>query len=93
MTIRQNILEMMAQYLADFNRRDPERIVKYFQIPCIGITPAGIFQYTSVEDVLGLFRDSLAQLESDGFDHSDWVDIHLQVIDTKSLRTHRIKSP
>ncbi|MDA0263039.1 MAG: nuclear transport factor 2 family protein [Chloroflexi bacterium] len=76
----QEVDQLFVDYFRDFGKLDLEAIVAYFHLPCMFITPTGVFVFSTASEVEGFWRPRFDDLRSNGFARTERSDASIKVL-------------
>ena len=74
------IVQVLTDYVNDFNRFDSKAIVPYFHQPCMMITRQGLFMLASSMEIEGLLESMQENMKARGYARSAWAHQHVKLL-------------
>ncbi|MEQ3727371.1 MAG: nuclear transport factor 2 family protein [Tateyamaria sp.] len=84
MTDRADIEALFDSYLSRWNARDFPRMASLFTEPTIYMTESGPLPIASRQEMEAMFRNKFAELDDEGFDHTEIGGITVSQCDAKT---------
>jgi ketosteroid isomerase-like protein len=90
---REAITRTYADYFRAFQSLDPEAILPYYFVPCLFLSPQGVFVIRDATEALTLFGDMTKGLRARNYGRSEWADLGVKqlsenaaVVSTRVIR-------
>ena len=74
----QDVVQAYAEYFRAFQTLEPKTVVPYYHVPCMFISPRGVFVTSSEADAASMLAEMMGGLRARGYARSEWSDLRAQ---------------